>query len=85
MGLNQKLKKINKSINLKIIHVKDTDRLNQAGSEIDSEVNIFHIFEPFRSLSPTSTGLFYFFSYRKKLLDHHGSFFKKNFTQKNIF
>ena len=69
MRLNQK------SINLKIIHVKDTDRLNQAGSETDSEVNIFHIFEPFRSLSPTSTGLFYFF-YRKKLLEHHGSFLK---------
>ena len=82
MGLNQK------SINLKIIHVKDTDRLNQAGSEIDSEVNILHIFEPFRSLSPTSTGLspglFYFFLIEKNFSNTMVHFYKL-FDPKNIF
>ena len=49
MGLNQKLKKImKKSINRNILHVKDTDRSNQADSEIDSEVKIFDIFGHFR-------------------------------------
>ena len=45
VGLNQKLEKsLKKSINRKILHVKDTNRSNQAGSEIDSEVKIFDIF-----------------------------------------
>ena len=61
MGLNQKLKKImKKSINRNILHVKDTDRSNQADSEIDSEVKIFDIFWHFRTLGRTSTGFIYF-------------------------
>ena len=57
MGLNQKLKKImKKSINRNILHVKDTDRSNQADSEIDSEVKIFDIFGHFRPFSPASAG-----------------------------
>ena len=49
MGLNQKLEKNSgNSINRKILHIKDTDRSNQVGSEIDSEVKIFDIFGPSR-------------------------------------
>ena len=57
MGVNQKLeKKLEKSLNCKILHVKDTDRSNRAIFEIDSEVKIFDIFRHFRPLSPILTG-----------------------------
>ena len=46
-------KSYEKSINRKILHVKDTDRSNQVGSEIDSEVKIFDIFGHSRPFSPT--------------------------------
>ena len=53
MGVNKKLeKKLEKSLNSKILHVKDTDRSNQANTEIDSEVQIFDIFGHFCPLSP---------------------------------
>ena len=49
-----------KSLNRKILHVKDTDRSNQADSEIDSEVKIFDIFWHFRTLGRTSKDFLYF-------------------------
>ena len=53
VGVNQKLhKKLEKSLNSKILHVKDTDWSNRAVSEIDSEVKIFDIFGHSRPLSP---------------------------------
>ena len=61
MGVNKKIEKnLEKFLNWKILHVKDTDRSNQAGSEIDSKDTISDIFKNSRPLSPTSTGLFYF-------------------------
>ena len=61
MGLNQKLEKsLKKSINRKILHVKDTDRSNQANSKIDSGIKIFDIFGHFRLFIRISTALFYF-------------------------
>ena len=59
-GVGTKSKIEKKSTNRKILHVKDTDRTNQTGSEIDSEVKIFDIFGPFRPFSPTPAGWFYF-------------------------
>ena len=50
VGLNQKLEKLRKNY---LSNVKDTDRSNQAGSEIDFKVKIFDIFGHSRPFSPT--------------------------------
>ena len=54
MGVNHILqKKLEKLLNGKILHVKDTDRSNRAVSEIDSEVKNFDIFGHSRLLNPS--------------------------------
>ena len=52
---NQKNKK-----NLKILHVKDTDRSIWVSSTIDLKVEIFDIFWHFNELNFTKAGYFYF-------------------------
>ena len=57
VGVNLKSKKfLKKSMNWKILHVRDTDWSNRVGSDIDSEVKIFDIFWPSRQFRSPTTG-----------------------------
>ena len=82
MGLNQKLEKsLEKSLNRKILHVKNTDRSNQAGSEIDSKVKFFDIFGHSRLLNPVQRASFIFLPPNRTSRTQWSSFEKK-FAQK---
>ena len=69
-----KIEKIKK--NLKILHVKDTDRSIWVSWTIDLKVEIFDIFWHFDELNFTITGYFYFSFMKWSLLNDSSSSFK---------
>ena len=89
MGVNKKFeKKLEKFLNWKILHVKDTDRSNQAGSEIDPKSirsQNFRHFWAFPTIRPYFNGLVLFFPHQMEPPAHHGRVLKKKLSQKNSF